>query len=392
MTFRIKVLLGTILSMVGLLGSFALGYFSGGVSALNSDENLSSIVTAWQIITTEYVEPDIIDQAALAEAAIKGMMDELNDPHSVYLNAEDYQASLEYDDGQYVGIGATVQIEDGVITLIPYEGSPAALAGIKAGDILLEVDGQSVDGFSLADLSPLVRGEKGTLITLKVERSTSAQPLLFNVTRNEILIPSVSSEMMGDIAYIRLSRFSERTDAELEQVLKNLGDAKGIVLDLRGNPGGLVSSVINVTSRFVSSGVVLTTVDNAGNSEEYKIVPKAVTTSLPMVVLVDQYSASGSEALSGALQDYGRATIVGKTTYGKGSVNRTFDVTGNTGIYLTIGRWYTPNGRMIEGQGITPDIELELAGDEAVNWALNFMHGGSLNSLKAGCLGRTNLT
>ncbi|RAL69395.1 Periplasmic protease [Dehalococcoides mccartyi] len=375
MTFRIKVLLGTILSMVGLLGSFALGYFSGGVSALNSDENLSSIVTAWQIITTEYVEPDIIDQAALAEAAIKGMMDELNDPHSVYLNAEDYQASLEYDDGQYVGIGATVQIEDGVITLIPYEGSPAALAGIQAGDILLEVDGQSVDGFSLADLSPLVRGEKGTLITLKVERSTSAQPLLFNVTRNEILIPSVSSEMMGDIAYIRLSRFSERTDAELEQVLKNLGDAKGIVLDLRGNPGGLVSSVINVTSRFVSSGVVLTTVDNAGNSEEYKIVPKAVTTSLPMVVLVDQYSASGSEALSGALQDYGRATIVGKTTYGKGSVNRTFDVTGNTGIYLTIGRWYTPNGRMIEGQGITPDIELELAGDEAVNWALNFMHG-----------------
>ncbi|AII60472.1 S41 family peptidase [Dehalococcoides mccartyi] len=375
MTFRIKVLLGTILSMVGLLGSFALGYFSGGVSALNSDENLSSIVTAWQIITTEYVEPDIIDQAALAEAAIKGMMDELNDPHSVYLNAEDYQASLEYDDGQYVGIGATVQIEDGVITLIPYEGSPAALAGIKAGDILLEVDGQSVDGFSLADLSPLVRGEKGTLITLKVERSTSAQPLLFNVTRDEILIPSVSSEMMGDIAYIRLSRFSERTDAELEQVLKNLGDAKGIVLDLRGNPGGLVSSVINVTSRFVSSGVVLTTVDNAGNSEEYKIVPKAVTTSLPMVVLVDQYSASGSEALSGALQDYGRATIVGKTTYGKGSVNRTFDVTGNTGIYLTIGRWYTPNGRMIEGQGITPDIELELAGDEAVKWALNFMHG-----------------
>ncbi|OBW62982.1 MAG: peptidase S41 [Dehalococcoides mccartyi] len=375
MTFRIKVLLGTILSMVGLLGSFALGYFSGGVSALNSDENLSSIVTAWQIITTEYVEPDIIDQAALAEAAIKGMMDELNDPHSVYLNAEDYQASLEYDDGQYVGIGATVQIEDGVITLIPYEGSPAALAGIQAGDILLEVDGQSVDGFSLADLSPLVRGEKGTLITLKVERSISAQPLLFNVTRDEILIPSVSSEMMGDIAYIRLSRFSERTDAELEQVLKNLGDAKGIVLDLRGNPGGLVSSVINVTSRFVSSGVVLTTVDNAGNSEEYKIVPKAVTTSLPMVVLVDQYSASGSEALSGALQDYGRATIVGKTTYGKGSVNRTFDVTGNTGIYLTIGRWYTPNGRMIEGQGITPDIELELAGDEAVKWALNFMHG-----------------
>jgi Periplasmic protease len=174
MTFRIKVLLGTILSMVGLLGSFALGYFSGGVSALNSDENLSSIVTAWQIITTEYVEPDIIDQAALAEAAIKGMMDELNDPHSVYLNAEDYQASLEYDDGQYVGIGATVQIEDGVITLIPYEGSPAALAGIQAGDILLEVDGQSVDGFSLADLSPLVRGEKGTLITLKVERSISA--------------------------------------------------------------------------------------------------------------------------------------------------------------------------------------------------------------------------
>ncbi|AHB13072.1 S41 family peptidase [Dehalococcoides mccartyi] len=375
MTLRIKVLLGTILAMVGLLSSFALGYLSGGTAVLNSDENLSSIVTAWQIITTEYVEPDIIDQAALAEAAIKGMMDELNDPHSVYLNAEEYQASMEYDDGRYVGIGATVQIEDGVIILIPYEGSPAALAGIQAGDILREVDGQSVAGFSLADLSPLVRGEKGTTITLLVERNTSAQPLLFEVTRDEILIPSVTSEMMDDIAYIRISRFSERTDEELEQVLKNLGSAAGIVLDLRGNPGGLVSSVINVASRFVNSGVVLTTVDNAGNSEEYNIIPKVVTTSLPMVVLVDQYSASGSEALSGALQDYGRATIAGKTTYGKGSVNRTFDVTDNTGIYLTIGRWYTPNGRMIEGQGITPDIELELTGDEAISWALGFLHG-----------------
>jgi carboxyl-terminal processing protease len=375
MTLRIKVLLGTILAMVGLLSSFALGYLSGGTVVLNSDENLSSIVTAWQIITTEYVEPDIIDQAALAEAAIKGMMDELNDPHSVYLNAEDYQASMEYDDGRYVGIGATVQIEDGVIILIPYEGSPAALAGIQAGDILREVDGQSVAGFSLADLSPLVRGEKGTTITLLVERNTSAQSLLFEVTRDEILIPSVTSEMMDDIAYIRISRFSERTDEELEQVLKNLGSAAGIVLDLRGNPGGLVSSVINVASRFVNSGVVLTTVDNAGNSEEYNIIPKVVTTSLPMVVLVDQYSASGSEALSGALQDYGRATIAGKTTYGKGSVNRTFDVTDNTGIYLTIGRWYTPNGRMIEGQGITPDIELELTGDEAISWALGFLHG-----------------
>ncbi|AII57515.1 peptidase S41 [Dehalococcoides mccartyi] len=375
MTLRIKVLLGTILAMVGLLSSFALGYLSGGTVVLNSDENLSSIVTAWQIITTEYVEPDIIDQAALAEAAIKGMMDELNDPHSVYLNAEDYQASMEYDDGRYVGIGATVQIEDGVIILIPYEGSPAALAGIQAGDILREVDGQSVAGFSLADLSPLVRGEKGTTITLLVERNTSAQSLLFEVTRDEILIPSVTSEMMDDIAYIRISRFSERTDEELEQVLKNLGSAAGIVLDLRGNPGGLVSSVINVASRFVNSGVVLTTVDNEGNSSEYSVVPKTVTTSLPMVVLVDQYSASGSEALSGALQDYGRATIAGKTTYGKGSVNRTFDVTDNTGIYLTIGRWYTPNGRMIEGQGITPDIELELTGDEAISWALGFLHG-----------------
>ncbi|MET0039972.1 MAG: PDZ domain-containing protein, partial [Dehalococcoides mccartyi] len=220
MTLRIKVLLGTILAMVGLLSSFALGYLSGGTAVLNSDENLSSIVTAWQIITTEYVEPDIIDQAALAEAAIKGMMDELNDPHSVYLNAEDYQASMEYDDGRYVGIGATVQIEDGVIILIPYEGSPAALAGIQAGDILREVDGQSVAGFSLADLSPLVRGEKGTSLTLLVERSSSDQPLLFEVTRDEILISSVTSEMMGDIAYIRISRFSERTDEELEQVLK----------------------------------------------------------------------------------------------------------------------------------------------------------------------------
>jgi carboxyl-terminal processing protease len=196
------------------------------------------------------------------------------------------------------------------------------------------------------------------------------------IVRDEIELSSVSSEMRGDIALITISHFSEGTDAELEAALESVaGEASGIVLDLRSNPGGLLPTVVSVASRFLTEGVVIDVVDNQGEHTTMSVERKRVTTDLPLVVLADEFSASGSEVLAGALQDHGRATIAGRTTFGKGSVNMLQQLSDGSGIYITTARWLTPDGRLIEGEGIDPDYELELEGEEAIQWAIDYLHG-----------------
>jgi carboxyl-terminal processing protease len=197
------------------------------------------------------------------------------------------------------------------------------------------------------------------------------------VVREEITQVSVHFEMRDDIALIRLSRFTEQTNEELTPVLQSIQQrgAVGIILDLRGNPGGLLTAVVDVTSRFQSQGVILTVVDNEGGRETIEATSQDITTDLSMVVLVDGTSASGSEVLAGALADHGRATVAGATTFGKGSVNRLYQLDGS-GLYLTIARWLTPNGNLIEGQGVTPDVPLELTGEALVEWAIDYLKNG----------------
>jgi carboxyl-terminal processing protease len=180
--------------------------------------------------------------------------------------------------------------------------------------------------------------------------------------------------MKEDIAYININHFTERTVVELYTVMEEVDrQASGIILDLRSNPGGLVDAVVGVAGFFLKEGVVLDIVDNDGNHDVYAVEPGGMTTDLPMVVLVDEYSASGSEVLAGALQDYGRAVIAGKKTYGKGSANILYPLEGGTGLYLTNARWFTPNGRLIEGQGLDPDYELDLENVDAVQWAIDYL-------------------
>jgi carboxyl-terminal processing protease len=353
--------------------SFGTGWIAGSRSS--SQQGLGVVGQVWDIIFRDYVDKDQLDAEALTQGAIKGMVEALDDPYTAYLDATTYELSQRELEGKFEGIGAQVAAEDDKIVIIaPIAGSPAEKAGIRAGDVILEVDGQSVAGMSLVEVVLIVQGPKGTPVTLSVLHEGETEPEFIEIVRAEIELPSVRFEMMEDIAYIQITNFSERTAEELSPVLEGVNQqASGIILDLRSNPGGLLNTVVAVTSFFVREGVVVDVVDNDGNSFAYSVEPGRIVIDLPVVVLVNEYSASGSEVLAGALQDYGRAVVAGEKTYGKGSANQIFELEDGSALYITYARWFTPKGRLIEGEGIYPDYELDLENVDAVQWAIDYL-------------------
>ena len=359
-----------------------LALFCGAGCALGtgiipgSARSLDVVDEAWGIIFRDYVDKERLDEAKLSQGAIKGMVEALDDPYTAYLDPETYQLTLTGFEGKYEGIGATVAIEDGQIVVVaPIADSPADKAGIRAGDKILEIEGTSTSGMSLPEAVLIIRGPQGTSVRLLVLHQNEAEPVEIEIVRAEIELDSVRYEMRQGIAYISITHFSELTDEELSSVLESVivEGATGIILDLRHNPGGLLMTVIDVASHFLTEGEVVSVVDNQGKRTANSVRPKEVTTDLPMVVLVDSYSASASEVLAGALQDRDRATIAGTITYGKGSVNILRQLRDGSGLYVTTARWLTPNGYLIEGEGISPDYELELEGEDAVQWAIDYL-------------------
>ena len=375
---KIKIIMIPLLLVASLALSFGAGCaLDDRTPPTSLGEGLDNIAEAWDIIINDYVGKDGIDTNALSQAAIKGMLEALDDPYSAYLDAETYQLSLSNLEGKFEGIGAYVAVQDEQIIIIaPIADSPAAKAGIKAGDIILEIDDRSASEISLVEAVLYIRGPKGTSVRLLILHQDETEPEEIEIVRAEIEVSSVYFEMKGDIAYIRITNFSERTDEELSPVLQSITQeaATGIILDLRSNPGGLLHTVVDVASRFLKEGVVvIDVVDNQGRHTTSTANPKGTTTDLLLVVLVDSFSASGSEVLAGALQDYARATIAGTRTYGKGSVNILHQLKDGSGLYITTARWFTPNGRPIEGEGIDPDYELELEGEDAIQWAIDYL-------------------
>ena len=363
-----------------LLVSLAMSFGAGCVlqSGINTDSGqaLDIVQEAWDIIFTHFVDRDKLETSTLTAGAIRGMVDALDDPHCEYLPAETYELSQTHWEGKFEGIGAYVGEEEGnIIIIAPIAGSPAEKAGIRAGDMIMEVDGKSILGMSLTEVVLIIRGPRGTTVTLLVLHEGESEPEEIKIVRAEIEIPSVLFELREDIAYIQITNFSERTESELVLVLKEADQegANGIVLDLRSNPGGLLSTVVNVTSRFLEDGIIYYMVDYQGEKTATSVKRKSLRTDLPLVVLVDNYSASGSELLSGALQDNGRAIIAGTKTYGKGSVNVPYRLKDGSGLYVTTARWLTPDGHVIEGQGIEPDYQLDLVGDDAIEWAIEYL-------------------
>jgi len=376
MSKKMKITALSLFLAVAVAMAFAAGCFIGGETPPQSD--LDIIEQAWEIIIRDYVENDQIDTEALAQGAVRGMVEALGDPYTSFLDTEAYQLSLRGLEGSFEGIGAYVTIKDEQLMIIsPIADSPADRAGIRAGDVILEIDGQSTTGMSLAEAVLLVQGPEGTTVALLVLHEGETEPELIGIVRAVIEVPSVEFEMREEMAYIVITHFSERTAGELLPVMETIAQqgAEGIVLDLRSNPGGLLDTVVDVAGFFLEEGVVVDVVDNQGEHEVSWVEVGGITTNLPLVVLVDSYSASGSELLAGALQDHERATIAGTTTFGKGSVNILRQLGDGSGLYITNARWLTPNGRLIEGEGIYPDYELELEGEDAIQWAIDYLRG-----------------
>jgi len=378
MSKTVKITMITILAVAALTLSFVAGCTQRVAETDEVDLRLDVINEAWGIIFQEYVDRDRLESGALSQAAIEGMVEALDDPYTSYLSARAHQLGMEKLEGKFEGIGAYVGIRDEQLVIIsPIAGSPAAQAGIKAGDVVIEVDGKSTTGMSLEEAVMHIRGPKGTAVTLLVLHQDETEAVAIEIVRDEIEVESVFFEMKGDIAYIHINHFSERTEEELSSKLEGLdgSGARGIILDLRMNPGGLLNEVVAVAGHFLEEEVVVHVVDNQGEQTSSYVGLDSVVTDLPMVVLVDEHSASGSEVLAGALQDHGRAVIAGTVTFGKGSVNTLYELKDGSGLYITTARWLTPDGRLIEGKGITPDYELELEGEDAIQWAIDYLGG-----------------
>ena len=328
------------------------------------DQDLLIIWETYQYLAREFVGRNDMDNAMLAEGAVKGMFEALNDKHSGYIPPHRFNIDQTALQGKFSGIGATVgPTKDGarVFIVAPIAGSPAEEAGIKAGDIIFEVDGDDTEGWTVLDAVNRIRGKEGTPVTLKVQRIGEVALIEIKIVRGEIKLPSVTAKIITDEEYghIKVTSFTRETHPELLVALQDMEakNAKGIVLDLRENPGGYLDVVVDIVSEFITKNeLVLYEEDGNGVRRNHLSKDLGNYSDLPMVILVNEFSASGSEVLTGALQDLDRAVVIGTTTFGKGSVGIQRRLSNEGGIYYTVARWYTPNGRVIEENGLEPDV------------------------------------
>ncbi len=314
-------------------------------------------------IKKDYVEP--VEDGVLLEYAIKGMLSGL-DPHSAYLNAEDYKDLQAGTTGKFGGLGIEVGLENGFIKVIsPIDDTPAQRAGVKAGDLIIRLDEKPVKGMGLSKAVRTMRGKPGTSITLTILRERVEKPLKISIKRDIINVASVKSRMLEPgFGYVRISNFQSRTSDDMHKAVASLkakGKLQGMILDLRNNPGGILNSAVEVSDAYLAEGkIVYTEGKTAGSKLSFVAKPDDILQGAPMVVLVNEGSASASEIVAGALQDHKRALIMGVRTFGKGSVQSIVPVTKQAAIKLTTARYFTPSGRSIQAEGIKPDIELPL--------------------------------
>ena len=324
---------------------------------------LGPVAEAYRILLDDHVDHEVLEPGNLSAGAIRGMLAALDDPHASYLTAEQHSRDQESYRGYFEGIGAQVTLTEAGLTVIaPIPGAPAEEAGIRAGDLILSVDGQDIEGLTLVESVNLIRGPGGTEVTLLVRHVGEFEDASITVTRGRIPIESTAFRMLEDgIGHLWIYSFSNTTEEEVRRAMDELEAAggRGLILDLRNNPGGLLASVISVTDLFLDSGTILYEIDADGDRNDYEAVRRGPATDVPLVVIVNQFSASASEIMAGAIQTSGRAIVVGSSTFGKGSVNIARELSDGSAIYFTIRRWYLSDGTQIEGEGVTPDIEIE---------------------------------
>jgi carboxyl-terminal processing protease len=327
-------------------------------------EDLRTFTEIFAKIKNDYVEP--IEDKALLENAIRGMLAGL-DPHSAYLVPEDYRELQAGTSGEFGGLGIEVGMEDGFVKVIsPIDDTPADRAGVEAGDLVIRLDDTPVKGMALSDAVKIMRGKPGTDIVLTIVRDGEDAPLKITITRDVIRVTSVKSKMLDPgYGYVRISQFQSRTGDNLQEALAKLEDTaggplKGLILDLRNNPGGVLSAAVSVSDAFLKDGIIVYTEGRLDDAKlKFNAKPTDILDGAPMVVLVNGGSASASEIVAGALQDHQRAIIMGQKTFGKGSVQTILPMDNGSALKLTTAKYYTPSGVSIQAKGISPDIELE---------------------------------
>jgi len=330
---------------------------------------------ALKALNDNYVDKTKLDPKKLSEGAVRGMMESL-DPFSSYVDPDTHKLEMSGLEGKFEGIGAVISMKDNQLTVVsPIADSPADKAGIKPGDKILEIDSQRTSSMSLVEATFKIRGAKGTSVKLLVLHQGDTEPVLVEIVRDEITTQSVSLEMRDDMAYIKITQFLKSTGDELQSVLAEaIGKgARGVVLDLRNNPGGLLNASADVASQFLAMGMVAKVVDDTGNESVVPVKKGGIATHLPIIVLVNNGSASASEIVAGALQDYGRAKLAGSQTFGKGSVQIIHDLNDGSALHITAYKWLTPFGRPIDGVGLTPDIVSDLKDEALVDWAVQYL-------------------
>lgn len=357
-----------------LLGVFflSLGVFSGGTYYLMKNwigdpGALFQIVRTMHLIQRHYVGET--DREKIYDGALKGMVGVLNDPYSTYLDNQDFQALSTMTEGHFGGVGMVMGMrkDNQFVVVSPIEDTPAYKAGIKAGDILLKIDGEDLSGQSLEEVVKKIRGQDGSQVTLTLKRG-SEEAKDITVTRSDIKLKSVYGRMDGDgIGYIRVTNFNEDTDKDFGEKLQELRDQgmKALVLDLRDNPGGLLESGVGVARYLVPKGPIVSVTDKDGNTQTESSSLEKV--EFPLAVLVNHGTASAAEIVSGAIQDTGSGKLFGVKTYGKGVVQNVFLLSNRTAVKLTVARYYTPSGRSIDKVGITPDQVVEATGEDGAN-------------------------
>ncbi len=366
-----KALLVPLCTFAAFAGGACVTAVGGSAHTAKGDTPYAAVEQLGRVLVdveNEYVDP--VDRTKLVDGAIKGMVSEL-DPHSSYMAADEFKAFENDTEGEFGGIGIEVENRnDQLIVLSPIEGSPAERAGIRSGDVIVSVDGRDPSLEPLDKLVKRLRGAPGSRVKVGVRRAGAKDLLTFDLARELVHVPSVSSKLLvNGVAYVHIRQFQEHTHDELLEASAKIrgragGKLAGIILDLRSDPGGLVDQAADVADEFLEEGVIYTTRHRGQIVDEVKAHAGGAFSHEPCVILVNQYTASASELVAGALQDQKRASVVGEPTFGKGSVQAIISLPGGAGMRLTIARYYTPNGRAIQADGVHPDVSVETVKEE----------------------------
>lgn len=341
-------------------------------------DDVAVIWEAFQFINDEYVDYSLIDHGEMSEEAILGFIEALGDPHMTYITPDQMRMSRDDLAGAFFGIGATVaQAPDGkgVIIQAPMEGSPAMRAGIKPGDRILAVDGVDATSWSVSEAVLVIRGEEGVPVVLTILHVGDDDPVEIEIIRGRVKLESVKTRMIPDTPFAEMDirQFTDETPGEIREHMNAMlaEGAQGVVIDLRNNPGGLLHATLDSASEFIQRGLLAYEQDRNGARRDFYASETGNFFNVPVVVLVNEWSGSGAELFAGAMQDHGRAVLIGVKTFGKGSVNITRTLSNGAGLNITIRRWYTPDGNVIEGVGLTPDVVVEtepVPGQRDVEW------------------------